>query len=243
MKLTVLRVEKTTDNENIVIFPVLLQNENRKYLIDCGYEETFDELRIQLKLHNVDIKDLTGVIITHDDYDHLGGLKQLKQSNPTLKIYCGALEKDTVSGKIKSERLLHAENSLSTLPEEYKTWALNFIKKLLSVKRFEVDETFDDNEYFENDILVIHTPGHTKGHISIFYLPNKTVIAGDALVIENGKLNIANPQFTLNMSEALKSVEKIKKLNPQEIICYHGGTMDKNIAESLEEITDMHIHK
>lgn len=238
MKLKVLKIEKIIEGENIEIFPVLIQNDDRNYLVDCGYEATFEELKSKLNFHKVRIQDLTGVIITHDDYDHLEGLKSLKNRNANLKVFCGEFEKDSVSGAIKSERLIQAEASLPTIPEEFKTWSLNFIHKLKNVQRFEVNHTLTDNEFFENDIIVIHTPGHTKGHISLFCTSEKTLIAGDALVVEEGKFNIANPNFTLDMEAALNSVEKIKTLNPKKIICYHGGIMEENIEKELEGLID-----
>ncbi len=93
-------------------------------------------------------------------------------------------------------------------------------------------------EYCEHGILVVHTPGHTKGHISLFHPKTKTLVAGDSMVIENGKLNIANPSFTLDIKSAVKSLEKIKKLNPCKIICYHGGILEEDINEKLTELID-----
>lgn len=120
MNIEVLKIEKTIDGEQIVLFPVLLQHTGRNYLVDCGYDETSDELEHELKALGVDPGDLTAVIITHYDYDHLDGLCQLKQKNKNLKVICGEHEKDSVSGKIKSERLIQAESSLNTIPEEDK---------------------------------------------------------------------------------------------------------------------------
>ncbi|RIH66668.1 MBL fold metallo-hydrolase [Mariniphaga sediminis] len=238
MKLNVLKIEKIIDGENKVIFPVLIQNENRNYLVDCGYEETFEELKSELESFGIGINDLTGVIITHDDYDHLGSLKLLKKDNVNLKIYCGEYEKDSVSGITKSERLIQAESTLDDMPTEYKDWSINFIQKLKNVQRVSVDKELVDMEYFERDIIVIHTPGHTKGHISLFYPKTKILIAGDSLVIENEEFNIANPSFTLDIKSAIKSVEKIKGLNPHTIICYHGGIMDRDINNKLTELID-----
>lgn len=238
MNLTVLKIEKTIEGEHVVLFPVLIQNAGCNYLVDCGYGETSEEVEIELKALGVDIKDLNGVIISHDDHDHLGGLNLLKQKNKNLKIYCGELEKDSISGITISERLFQAESSLNNIPEEYRSWALNFIRKLKKIKRFNVDKVLKDNDIFENEIIVIHTPGHTKGHISLFYPKEKTLIAGDSMVIDNGEFNIANPSFTLDMEQAIKSVEKIKNLGPHKIICYHGGTMDENINDKLETLID-----
>lgn len=243
MNVEVLRIEKTIDGEQVVFFPALLRHAGRNYLVDCGYDETSDELENELKALDVEPGDLTGVIITHDDHDHLGGLRKLKQKNKNLKVICGEHEKDSVSGKIKSERLIQAEVSLNTIPVEYKDWAMNFIEKLKKVERFAVDEVLSDNAIFEDELIAVHTPGHTKGHISLFLPKEKTVIAGDALVIENGEFNIANPAFTLNMQQALKSVEKIKNFNPLKIICYHGGIIDKNVNEKLEALLGSYKNK
>ncbi|WP_439182636.1 MBL fold metallo-hydrolase [Carboxylicivirga taeanensis] len=126
MKLIVLKIEKIIDGENIVLFPVLIQSKNRNYLIDCGYKETYPELKSQLNLHGVEIKDLSGVLVTHDDYDHLGSLKLMKQENIDLKVYCGEYEKDSISGLTKSERLIQAEASLDSIPKEYKKMGNKF---------------------------------------------------------------------------------------------------------------------
>lgn len=238
MELKILKIEKTIGNEDVVIFPVLIQFEDRNYLIDCGYEETVDELVSELNASGLALSELTGVIISHDDHDHLGGLSALKNRNKALKIYCGSIETDSVSGKIKSERLVQAENSLCGIPEEYKEWALGFIDMLKRVQRVSVDECFEDNEVFENEMLILHTPGHTKGHISFYFPKEKILIAGDAVVVENGEPDIANPAYTLDIKQAVSSVEKIKALAPAKIICYHGGVFDDRIDEKLTGLID-----
>lgn len=234
MKIVVLKIEKVIGNKNVMLNPTLIQINGKNYLVDCGYEETTAELELALKGINIEVADLTGVVITHDDHDHLGGLNFLKQKNKSLKVFCGEFEKDSVSGLIKSERLVQAESFFNSLPDENKSWASDFIGQLKKVKRFDVDRVFKDNDVFENEIVVIHTPGHTKGHISLFCPEENIFIAGDAVVIENGEFDIANPGFTLDMDQAIRSVEKIINLAPRKIICYHGGIMNQDIIENLK---------
>lgn len=105
--------------------------------------------------------------------------------------------------------------------------------KIKSIERFKIDITFKDDDIFENELIIIHTPGHTKGHISLYYPKDKILIAGDAILVENGELDLANPSFTLDLEAAVRSVEKIKILNPDKIICYHGGMLNKNVIEKL----------
>lgn len=40
------------------------------------------------------------------------------------------------------------------------------------------------------------------GHISLFLTKTNSIVTGDAAVIENGELVIANPQFTLDLNLA-----------------------------------------
>ncbi|MEZ4809263.1 MAG: MBL fold metallo-hydrolase [Allomuricauda sp.] len=234
MKLTTLEVKIDIGGKLETIHPVLIQTKDKNYLVDCGYEETFESLQHQLQLHGVSINDVTGVIITHDDIDHLGGLKPIKAHN-NVTVYCSDIEKDSVSGTIKSERLVQAEASLDKIPAEYRTWALDFIAQLKGIQRYKVDHVLKGNDLFEREILIVNTPGHTKGHISLLFQKEGTLIAGDAMVIDdNGDLDIANPQFTLDLDSALISIEKIKSLKPKKIICYHGGIIEAEIDKKLD---------
>lgn len=217
--------------------------QGKLYLIDCGYEETFEGILEELNRLNLNIHQIEGIIISHDDIDHLGGLKKFKDYKPSIQVLCSALEEPTITGRVKSERLVQAENSYESLPDEYKSWAIGFIESLKSIQRFEVDKTFDDGEIFEEDIQIVHTPGHTKGHISLFIKSSKTLIANDALVIEDGEFEIANPAYTLDLEAALSSVQKIKKLKPKKIICYHGGIMKSNIAAKLDKLLSRYQQK
>lgn len=233
MKIELLRIE--TPNSG-VLFPSLIFTTGKIYLVDCGYEETFDLFQLELQKFGVEIADLEAVILSHDDIDHLGGLAKFKECCSSLKVFCGALEAEVIAGKIKSERLMQAENSLNHLLPENNAMAKVFIQSLIDIKRFEPDRLLTDGELLNNEILIIFTPGHTRGHISLYSPSTKTVIAGDALVIEDGLFNLANPLYTLDLGNAVRSIEKIYNLMPEQIICYHGGIIDKNVKEKLEEV-------
>jgi glyoxylase-like metal-dependent hydrolase (beta-lactamase superfamily II) len=212
MNIQTFEIRKFINGNEVILYPTLIEVNDKKYLIDCGYEETFAEFVVGLNNLGVEITNLHALLISHDDIDHLGALLQFKGKNPDLIIYSSSVEEPYISGKIKSERLQQAENSLLTLPEEYKSWALQFTNQLNGIKRTKVDFVLEDKDKIENEIEVVFTPGHTKGHIS-FYVPSKrTLIANDAIVIEEGRFEIANPTFTLDLKQAIQSVEKIKEL-------------------------------
>jgi glyoxylase-like metal-dependent hydrolase (beta-lactamase superfamily II) len=236
MKIETFKVHKVLDGREVTLYPTLIELNEKKYLIDCGYEETFEEFVAGLKNLQIEVTDLYAILLSHDDIDHVGALSLFKIKNPNLIVCSSSIEAPYISGKKKSERLQQAEDSLINIPKEHKAWAEGFIEQLKRIKRFEVDLTLEDNEKIENEIEVIFTPGHTKGHIS-FYIPSQQlVITNDAIVVEGHGLDIANPQFTLDMLEAIRSLERIKQLSPKKMICYHGGIVEGDISEKLNAL-------
>lgn len=73
-------------------------------------------------------------------------------------------------------------------------------------------------------------------HISLYLPASKTLIAGDVVVIEHGKLNIANPQFTLDLPEAVRSVQRLLDYEIDQLICYHGGLFHGDVKQALREL-------
>lgn len=236
MKILNFTIEQEVAGQISTIYPTVIKTENEVVLVDCGYEETFDQFKVELAKLGTPLTAITKLVISHDDIDHLGALTLFVAENPNIQVYCSTPEKSSVSGETKSERLVQVEASLQQLPAEHRSWAENFMVRLTNIKRGPVDHTLEDGDYIADDVQVIYTPGHTKGHISLFDHETKTLIANDALVIEEGRFNIANPQFTLDMRQAVASLKKIKQLQPAKIICYHGGSMEEGIQEQLEAV-------
>ncbi|HEX4958156.1 MAG TPA: MBL fold metallo-hydrolase [Lacibacter sp.] len=240
MNIQTLVLKNKVNGSEAIIYPTLLTINGRHYLIDCGYEETFTELVTALEKLGIAVTDLYALFISHDDIDHLGAVSLLKEQHPVLLVYCSDVEEASVSGIIKSERLQQAERSLEVLPPEHLPWARQFIQQLQQIKRIQPDGTFRDGEWIEEEVQVIATPGHTKGHVS-FYIPvQQTVIACDAVVVENDALNIANPQFTLNLPKAVQSVALLKALKPEKLVCYHGGVVAEDVEKKLEKLIEQY---
>ncbi|HQB84765.1 MAG TPA: MBL fold metallo-hydrolase, partial [Candidatus Rifleibacterium sp.] len=58
----------------------------------------------------------------------------------------------------------------------------------------------------------------------------------DATAVENGRLILPNPQFTLDMSRALDSIRRIQSLKINSIINYHGGIYSGDIVNALGRV-------
>lgn len=132
-----------------------------------------------------------------------------------------------ITKKHNTLRLLQAEEVLKVMPEEQKQFGIEFCETLRKVKLVNVDIMVKDGDNFDwaGGCQVISTPGHMPGHISLFLTKTNSIVTGDAAVIENGELVIANPQFTLDLNLAENSLEKIISMNADNYYCYHGGKL------------------
>jgi len=215
------------NNEMQTINPVMLIGNRDVVLVDCGYPNFLPLLETEMKSKGIDPDSLTKVLITHHDDDHMGSLYEIKRKYPNVKVVASEIESEYISGRKKSLRLLQAEEVLKNLPSEQKHFEIEFIESLRKVKPVNVDITVKDGDHFDwaGGCQVVSTPGHMPGHISLFLKETNSIVTGDSAVVENGKLVIANPQFTLDLNMAEQSLEKIIAINADNYYCFHGGKL------------------
>lgn len=237
LKFEVLTINQNIGQRETCIHPVIIYNNNDFILCDACYPGQIEQIEDELKNYNFTINDITKVIITHHDHDHIGSLKELKKRNKKIEVIASGAEADFISGKKISLRLLQAEEYNKTLTGDEKKSGTQFTDYLKTIENCEIDRIVNaDNDTIVEGLKVISTPGHTPGHISLYLEDQKIFIAGDALAIENNKLVIANPEFTLDMNKCIQSIKKIQKMAFDKIICYHGGVMENNINLLLNQL-------
>lgn len=238
MNLYILDVSYRVNGRAGTLYPVVLQQGSETVLVDCGYAGFLPLLQQAMEKHGLSLSDLTGVVITHHDIDHMGALAELKARYPTIRVYASAIEKPYIDGSRKSLRLQQAEDLYACLPEDQKAGALEFQQHLKSVQPAAVDEAIplDTDLPFMAGVRVVATPGHTPGHISLYLPELKTLVAADALACQDGVLDLANPQFTLDMPQALASIGKMQQLELDRVVCYHGGEVKGDIAAQLRAL-------
>lgn len=228
------------DKTDIIIYPTLLKDDKELIMIDCGYPDSVPKLEDEMKKIGLSLSQLTKIIITHHDHDHMGALREIKDRYPTVEILCSKEEAPYITGQRKSLRLQQAEEIQDLLPESEKEGGKLFQKFIASIRKVDdvtVINTGDTLPYC-GGIKVVDTKGHMPGHISLYNQKEKVLISGDALVVEEGKLCMAMPNFVLNMQDAQDSIRNLQNYDIEKILCYHGGLYNSNVKESLKEIVE-----
>lgn len=76
---------------------ILLRLDGGDYLIDTGTKDSFEQMERALSAYGV--TELEGVIVSHQDKDHVGGLKKLLKSDIIVRrVYAGALYAEEYEG-------------------------------------------------------------------------------------------------------------------------------------------------
>jgi glyoxylase-like metal-dependent hydrolase (beta-lactamase superfamily II) len=226
------------------IYPTLLWDHNSAVLIDTGFPGLLPKFKEALKEADVPWEQLRTVIITHQDLDHIGSLPALLSEDCLdLTVMAHEMEKPYIEGermllKHTPEALAAAEAMIPPhVPEE---WRRAFLSVLSHPPKGKVDQTLVDGEILPlaGGITVIHTPGHSPGHLSLYHHDSRTLIAADALSVQDGELHGPTPSATPDMKLALSSLTKFAEYEIDTVICYHGGIYlgdaNKRIAEIAE---------
>ncbi|WP_431808046.1 MBL fold metallo-hydrolase [Lysinibacillus sphaericus] len=224
MEILELPIEFEFNGQRNTIYPSLIVWNNELTLVDTGYINFLPLIENEIIKRGYEMKYLKNIIITHYDDDHIGSLHDFKEKYPWINIIASEIESSYISGEMKSERLVQAEELLENMPPEEIAFGKWFIKQLKELKPIAIDQKVHDGDMIlYNECRVVATPGHTSGHISLYFPKLNSVITGDAAANENQQLVIANPHFCLNMDNAKHSLRKIQNLQADTYYCYHGG--------------------
>jgi glyoxylase-like metal-dependent hydrolase (beta-lactamase superfamily II) len=222
-----------------VIYPSRLQNDISVIVIDTGYPGQLPQLKQALAEVNISLNQITQVLLTHQDIDHIGNLPELIKHFPSIEVLSPLMEKPYIQGekqlqKLSPEAISTALQSIpANVPEQ---WKKAFEHTLENPPKAKVDLVVKEGDRI-GDMIVIDTPGHTIGHISLYHGDSKALIAGDALIAEGNNLYLSPPDGTYDIKQAISSVKKLTAYDIETVICYHGGVVRGNIKKRLLELT------
>ena len=203
-------------SEQGTLYPILVWDDNDVVLVDTGMPGQLDLLKQQITNAGFAVEQITKIIFTHQDIDHIGCGKEIIELSSNVETLAHSVETSYIDGKQPPIKLASMDKSHPFYPQ----FKAGFDNRRISISK----------ELHDGDILpycggieVIHTPGHTPGHISLLLKDSNILIAGDAANIQDGQVIGANPQHTQDMLQAEKSFRKMMDMKPATIICYHGG--------------------
>ena len=200
----------------------LVANGGQGIMIDSGFpsEESFQE-RMEYLRGLGEIR-LDYIVLTHHHVDHAGGAHRLREATGS-RIAMHPLEAQLLH---EATERVSAEDS----PEERR------LRR--EAAKVTADLTVGDGDALPAGSLtlrVVHTPGHSPGHICLFLEKERTLFSGYN-VLGIGTTAIAPPPSG-DMAQYLDSLRRMKALDAA-LICPGHGPIVRQANRKIQELLD-----
>jgi|YelNatPaOPRAMG01_1025707.scaffolds.fasta_scaffold151907_1 glyoxylase-like metal-dependent hydrolase (beta-lactamase superfamily II) len=200
----------------------LLVNKDTLTIIDTGMPKQLDKILDYLKKMNRKPSEVSKIILTHCHIDHIGNAYELKKLT-NAKLFVHQADAPFVSGREKMP-----------VPKGLIGAAFKVTSPFFKIKYVEPDVLVKEGDLIDG-FTVIHNPGHTPGSISLYSKDKKLLFAGDELRYMNGKIQGPPEQFTPDLKLAIKSMEKLTKMDYDIMLSGHGDPLRPNASEKVKD--------
>ena len=213
---------------NIGASNVIVVNEEELTVIDTGLPGSSPRIIEFLRSLGRSPEEINLIIVTHNHFDHVGGLVELRRLT-RAKVAAHKADVDGTEG---------------CLPYP------GMVRRLLSVRPFSnlrpvfllepdlVDIQLAGGEVLEplGGLEVIHTPGHTPGSISLFSAQKRLLIVGDALNKRRQTLRLPPKMVSANQAQAMNSIRRMAQLDFDILCLGHGRPLTNDTHNKMMDL-------
>ncbi|MEX3622601.1 MBL fold metallo-hydrolase [Viridibacillus arvi] len=187
---------------------MILIKDQLPILIDTGFGSDVKETEELIKQEGVSPEELHLIVNTHYHSDHVGGNYHF-QKNYGVKIAAHKWDADLIN---------------SCDPESCSAEWLD-----QPVEPYRVDTKLSDNDEIHTGsrfLRVLHTPGHTLGHISLYEPEEEMLICGDLFHKNDiGWLNVFREGVS-SIQRSLESLDQLSTIRIQHAYSGHGSEIE-----------------
>lgn len=222
----------------------VIEGNRGSILVDCGWDssEAIWAFREELRVERLSFEDINWVVVTHLHPDHIGLAAKLRE-------LCGAkvIMHRADAELIHSRYVDYAELTAATekmlraagVPDDEvcemrdaTAWAAQFVTPI------EPDELVEDGDTVSNGTFqmeVMHTPGHTPGHICLYDPRKRRLFCGDAVLFETVPHIAAHPQSLADpIQEYKESLEYLGQKSVSFVFPGHGPVFNSLVIRTEE---------
>ena len=191
-------------------------------------------------------KPVNRLIISHADVDHFGDTSNLRERYPDMEILCHPLDQHWI------------ENHQAIVQERYgfshQKYGIGYPSEVLDAfaslcgGEIQVTQTIADGDELKiggRTWEVLHVPGHSPGHISLWHADEGILLLSDAVLghgpphMETGEPSI--PSTHQDIQPYLETIERLSQLPVKLALAAHWHPMDGEaftqfLAESKAQV-------
>jgi glyoxylase-like metal-dependent hydrolase (beta-lactamase superfamily II) len=201
---------------------VLSDDEGAVTLVDAGLRNAPGKLLAALRRLGKAPQDVQTIVLTHAHPDHAGGLSRMTQeTGAQVAVH----ERDATH--LRSGRT----------PGRDRSTVMGRLFNRLPRGGFapaEVDQEFADGEVLKvaGGLRVVHTPGHSPGHVSLLHEPTGVLITGDAIFNVRG-LRYSPKSFCTDIRLSRETADRLADLDYDIAAFTHGAEIRQGAREAV----------
>ena len=176
----------------------LVETRGSLVLIDTGING--DPVLRYMEETSLSPDSLELVIITHHHYDHVDGLKKIREAT---------------GARVAA----HRDEAL-------------FIERATGIK----PDMLLEHHSTVKGLLVIHTPGHTPGHIALLDQDREALFTGDLVYEKNGELHEIPRHYSIDPEKNRESIRSLLGYSFKHILPSHGDPVLGDARKKLQEL-------
>ena len=189
---------------------LLVDEDGQLTLVDAGLKGSTPRIVAGIRMAGHDPSDVTRIVLTHGHNDHVGGLAEM-------------------SRQTGAEVAAHADDAVDIragrgTPLDRSAWLGRLRSRNLGSAACPIDRELTDGEVIplSGGLLVVHTPGHTPGHVSLLHLTSGTLITGDAIWNMNSRRTWPSLAACSSIRLTLKAAHRLGDLEYETAAFTHG---------------------
>jgi glyoxylase-like metal-dependent hydrolase (beta-lactamase superfamily II) len=204
-------------------------------LIDAGMSSRGADVRVALDRSGASIDSVRAILLTHWHNDYAAGAEAIR-SAAGAAVYYHEGDAAFLTGRTARRGVRGWISEI--IPE---CGVLVLAKGLLgeaTPRPVAATRLVRDGEVILDDFVVIETPGHTAGHVSYYYKPERALFAGDSLAVVNSRIRFMARPVTADLDRARASMEKCLGLEVNVLCPGHRQPLTENVAVECRRMRD-----
>jgi glyoxylase-like metal-dependent hydrolase (beta-lactamase superfamily II) len=201
-----------------------LDDDGQVTLVDCGVKRAPGTIVAALEHVGKHPQDVTGIILTHAHSDHAGGAKEMLDSTGVTGV---AMHESDIPFALEGK----------PAPMDGASTAGRLMSRLpgLTFDPFQVSTVLQDGDVIDvaGGLRIIHTPGHTPGHISLLHERTGVLITGDALFNPFSRMRWPIAATCTSARQNKVSAQLLADLDYQVAAFTHGTEIRDNAREAI----------